>query len=312
MKAYFRTLDEQIDLLRSRNLLIEDEERAKDKLLDYNFYKVINGTRKYFTVESDLYKYRDGIEFRDLEKLHEFDKFIKRHFLNSILDIERHLRSIISYVFMQYHPEKNAYLNPNNFNNDTSLISANIHTLSKTIENYREEKNYHKSIEYYEKKYDHVPFWFLINFISFGKLVNFFQTMKEKEAYEVANTFTKFLRANNEEADGYYITVRQFDSFITAIKDIRNVVAHDNLILGYEANEDLAMIDPIFDQYEIEKRDGRHKVFHVYLVMQLFLSRSQFRELTFNLQNSIEILGKEIEEKAFHMVMRDLGFPNGF
>lgn len=312
MKTYFKTLDEQIDLLKSRNLIIDDEQRAKDKLLNYNFYKVINGTRKYFIDSPGSYDYRDGTSFRELEKMHEFDKEMKKYFLNSILDIERHLRSIISYVFMQYHPEAEAYLNPENFNSNFSLISANSHTLTKTIENYKEEKNYNKSMEYYTRKYDHVPFWFLVNFISLGKLVNFYQTMKDKEAYEVANVFTKFLIDNIEEAKGYYITNNQFDSYITAIKDIRNVVAHDNLLLGYRAEENLDMIDPIFKKWNISKEDKRDYVFEIYLVMQLFLTRSQFRELTYNLQAIIERLKKEIGKKAFDMVMKDLGFPEDF
>lgn len=312
MKKYFNTLDEQIELLKSRNLIIDDEKRAKDKLFHYNFYKVINGTRKYFIQDKNSYTYRDKTTFRELEKLHEFDKEIKKYFLTSILDIERHLRSVISYVFMKHHPEAESYLNPANFNANASLISANSHTLTKTIETYREEKNYYKSIKYYTDKYSHVPFWFLVNFISFGKVVNFYQTMKEKEAYEVANSFTSFLMENAEEAKGYYITTSQFESFITALKDIRNVVAHDNLLLGYRSENDLDFIWPIFNSWGITKADKRDYVFDIYLIMQVFLSRSQFRDLTYNIQASIEGLKKEIDEKAFKMVMKDLGFPEDF
>lgn len=312
MKKYFKTLDEQVDLLRSRNLIIDDEKRAKEKLFHYNFYKLINGTRKYFISERGSYQYRDGTTFRELEKLHEFDKEIKKYFLNSILDIERHLRSVISYVFMKHHPESKAYLNPANFNSNGTLVSANSHTLSKTIENYGEEKNYNKSIKYYTDKYDHVPFWFLVNFLSFGKLVNFYQTMKDKEAYEVANSFTGFLKENAEDAGDYYITNNQFESFIIALKDIRNVVAHDNLLLGYRSEESLEMIGPIFTPWGISNEDKRDYVFDIYLIMQLFLSRSQFRSLTYNLQASIEELKKDVDSKAFKMVMIDLGFPEDF
>ncbi|MDO5026704.1 MAG: Abi family protein [Tissierellia bacterium] len=312
MKKYFKTLDEQVELLKSRNLIIENEAKAKDVLLNYNFYKVINGTRKYFVDAKGSYRYRDMTSFRDLEVLHEFDKEIKKFFLTSILDIERHLRSVISYVFMKFHPEAESYLNPKNFNSDTSLISANTYTLTKTIETYREEDNYNKSIKYYSDKYDHVPFWFLVNFISFGKLVNFYQTMKEKEAYEVANSFSRFLIENAENAQGYYISTGQFESFIIALKDIRNVVAHDNLLLGYRAEEDLDMIGPVFKPWGIGNEDSRDYVFNIYLIMQVFLTRQQFRELTYNLQASIEKLKKEIDEKAFSMVMKDLGFPEDF
>lgn len=312
MAKYFKTLDEQVELLRGRGLIIENEDKAKDKLLNYNFYKLVNGTREFFCRDDNPYVYRKGVEFRELNKLHEFDKEIKTHFLNSILDIERHLRSIISYVFMKSHPEANSYLNPDNFNGEKALITTNISTFVKTIDNYKEEENYKKSISHYSNKYKHVPFWFLINFISFGKLINFYQTMKEEEAYEVANIFTKFLTDNIEEAEGYYITVKQFESAILNIKNVRNIVAHDNLILSYKFDQDIYYIKPIHDKWEIGIEDRRNDLFNVYLVSQLFLSKSQFRELTFNIQKSLEDLDGEIDEIAYEKLIKSLGFPEEF
>lgn len=312
MRTYYKSIDEQIQLLKSRGLFIDNEARAKKVLLHYNFYKVINGTRLFLSKPGDPYRYRKGVTFHDVEAIHEFDKAIKKHFLNAVLDIERHLRSIVSYVFMKHHPEEEAYLKTENFNKNKALVSANTHTLTKTIEKYKEEKNYEKSIAYYFDKYDHVPLWFLINFVSLGKLVNFYQTMKAKEQYEVANLFTDFLYENIEEAKGYYITSQQFESFILNIREIRNVVAHDNMILNYLCDASVAFIGPIHDEWQIRKEDDRSNVFNVYLIMQAFLSRSQFRKLTFNLQEAIDVLKKEVDPTAFTHLMRALGFPEKF
>lgn len=312
MNKYFKTLDEQVEILKDRGLIIDDENRAKEKLFMYNYYKLVNGTRDFFTEKGDPAKYRKGVRFDDLIDIHEFDKVLKKNFLDAILDIERHLRSIISYVFMKYHNEEKAYLNPANFDGDQSLISANSYTLEKTISNFSEEKNYTKSINYYVGKYNHVPFWFLVNFISFGKLVNFYQTMKQKEKEEVANEFSRLFYENLAESKGYYITPFQFESFITNIKEIRNVVAHDNMILSYLCDEDVAYIGPIHSQWKIAKEDSRNNVFNVYLIMQIFLSKSQYRRLTFSLQDSIANLKESVDDQAFSMVMKSLGFPLDF
>lgn len=312
MKRYFKTIDQQIDILKTRGLIINDENKAKEILLHYNYYKVINGTIMFFNQSKYPYKYERGTTFKEIEAVHVFDKEIKKIFLNSILDIERHLRSIISYTFMEHHPEANSYLNPDNFNNDRSLIDANIYSMSKTIENFEEEVNYNKSIKYYYEKYNHVPLWFLINFISFGKLVNFYETMKNDEAYEVANDFTKFLNANLPEAEGYYLTNRQFQTVITNIKEIRNVCAHDNLILNYKCENDIYDIAPIHDKYDIERDDDKRDLFNVYIVMQILLSKKQFSELTGMLKEKIELLRKSVNEKAFHKVMQSIGFKEAF
>ena len=44
----FKTIDEQIDLLKSRNIIFEDEENAKKILLNNNYYNIINGYKDLF------------------------------------------------------------------------------------------------------------------------------------------------------------------------------------------------------------------------------------------------------------------------
>lgn len=44
----FSTLTEQVDILKSRGMIIEDEEKAKCILLRENYYNVINGYKKPF------------------------------------------------------------------------------------------------------------------------------------------------------------------------------------------------------------------------------------------------------------------------
>ena len=43
----FKTLEEQIEILKSRNLKFEDEEKAKFYLLHNNYYNIINCYIKY-------------------------------------------------------------------------------------------------------------------------------------------------------------------------------------------------------------------------------------------------------------------------
>ncbi len=48
MEKIFKTIDEQIQLLQSRNLHIEDKEIAKEILLNNNYYYLINGYKDLF------------------------------------------------------------------------------------------------------------------------------------------------------------------------------------------------------------------------------------------------------------------------
>lgn len=309
MKKYFKTIDEQIEILKNRGLHIEDENHAKEILLHYNYYKIVNGTNMFFNQEKDPYKFRDGITFKDLEALHEFDKEVKKLLLNAVLDAERHIRSVISYVFMMHHPEGDSYLNSKNFNDDKSLVDANIYSLEGTIRNFEQEMNYKKSMSYYKDKYSHVPFWFLINFVSFGRLVNIYQTLKEKEAYEVANEFTKFLVNNLPEAEGYYLTPKQFESVIENVKEIRNICAHDNLILDYKCERGIQNIAPLHKAFDVGLNHKKDDVFNVIIAMQIFLYKEEYSQLEQGLKERIGILKKELDDQAFKKVMTHMGFP---
>ena len=74
----FKTLEEQIQLLRNRNLIINDEEYAKNYLLSNNYYNIINGYGKYFPQEEE--NYTNGTSFEEVAMLYLFDKELKQTF----------------------------------------------------------------------------------------------------------------------------------------------------------------------------------------------------------------------------------------
>ena len=49
----FTNIDEQIELLKSRNLTFINESLARQSLTNYGYYEIVNGY-KYFTIELDL------------------------------------------------------------------------------------------------------------------------------------------------------------------------------------------------------------------------------------------------------------------
>ena len=51
MEKEFKTLDEQIEILKSRGMDIQDEEDTRKYLLSNNYYNIINGYSKPFLEE---------------------------------------------------------------------------------------------------------------------------------------------------------------------------------------------------------------------------------------------------------------------
>lgn len=66
----FQTLDEQIKLLQSRGLEIDNIVECKRYLLTNNYYNVVNGYSKFFQTSKD--KFITGADFREIAATHFF------------------------------------------------------------------------------------------------------------------------------------------------------------------------------------------------------------------------------------------------
>lgn len=308
MKTYFKTLSQQLEILESRGLLIANPEFAKKSLLHFNYYKLINATSAFVTDKDG--RYIRGISFEHLLYIHDFEKELKQKLLGTTLEIERHARSIISYIFTKNHPSDNSYLDKRNFVRDDPLVLTNIFDMEKTIDRFSNEQNYKKSMGHYINKYGSIPFWFLVNFISFGKLINIYQTMLHEDRIEVADEFEKFIEDNLKMELEDHLSPKKLESYLSNVKDLRNLCAHDNLILGYRFEKPIIYFKSLFDEeFEERKRDD---LYSVYLSMRALISRSQFLSIRQSLVKRTRRLRANIPSIAYEKLMRSIGFPLNF
>ena len=63
MEKNFKTIDEQIEILKEKNLIIEDEETAKEILLRENYFFLM-GYRHVFMISSKERKFIPGTTFQ--------------------------------------------------------------------------------------------------------------------------------------------------------------------------------------------------------------------------------------------------------
>lgn len=115
MEKEFKTINEQVELLKSRNLLISNTKIAINILKNNNYYYIINGYKDIFLDNhSKIERYIDGTTIEDIYNLYEFDRTIRITFLEYILLIERKIDTYIAYEFSKEHGYKN-YLIKQNF-----------------------------------------------------------------------------------------------------------------------------------------------------------------------------------------------------
>lgn len=96
----FKTYDEQIDILKSRNLKIKDKSKAKDILSQINYYNLINGYKDPFLIKND--KFKDNASLEEIYSLHEMDRELKQVVFSSLLRFEKLLKHPAPIIFLIY------------------------------------------------------------------------------------------------------------------------------------------------------------------------------------------------------------------
>ena len=81
----FKTYAEQIDLLKTRGLIINDETFALEKLKEENYYNIINGYKDLFITPGTTDNFITGTTFEEIYYLYDFDRILRNILFKQIL-----------------------------------------------------------------------------------------------------------------------------------------------------------------------------------------------------------------------------------
>ena len=99
MKKYvFSSIDAQIEILKSRGMIIEDRIFARDYLMFGNYYNVVNAFKRYILcANSEAEKYKEGLRFENLADLCDFESSLRNLFFKYLLKAELGLKTHLAY-----------------------------------------------------------------------------------------------------------------------------------------------------------------------------------------------------------------------
>lgn len=307
MTKPFKSIDDQYNLLLSRGLSFTDEQNAKTYLLRYNYYNILNSYGKFFTSTTD--DFLPNTNFDEITQVHIFDNEIKNILFKSILQAEKHLKSIISYYFSEAHQDQSySYLIATNFrNNDILKISPLISNLSNIIAKYK-SKDFQNSIKHYINYHDNVPLWVLSNYMSFGQIIIFYKHMNLSEQNKVAKEFSKFLR-QNLEIPSIRLEVSELITILDNILEVRNIVAHNNRLLDFRCKRNIPYIHNLHCKYTNNPNSPRQDVYHVLIALQCLLTKNQYAQLHNSIRSRAKNFNRKLSTIPCNMILQSLGFP---
>ena len=181
MQKDFRTIDEQVEILQKKGLIVEDIDEAKEVLLRENYF-FLNGYRHLFMVSEKNRTFIKGSTFRELYSLFLFDRYFRNIIFKNVLVIENQLKSILSYqLSKKYGYKEKDYLNPKNFTNDHDKKRRVKDVLEKMKRQIRINSLHHNATAHYANSYGYIPLWVLVKVLSFGIVCELYTILKKED-----------------------------------------------------------------------------------------------------------------------------------
>ena len=157
MKKEFKTLDEQIDILKTKGLIINNPEFAKEVLFRENYF-FLNGYRHLFMKSNVDRHYINGTTFEELYSLFLFDRTLRNILFKNILIVENNIKSIISYqLSLKYGYREKEYLVPKNFTSNKEKSKQVVDILKKMKRQINLNATQHSATMHYVNNYGYIP-----------------------------------------------------------------------------------------------------------------------------------------------------------
>lgn len=225
----FKTYEEMIQIMESRNIIVENKLFALSALENFSYYGLINGYKNTFLQEPESDLFQEGTKFEELYTLHLIDTSLNSILFKYILYLEKALKSRISYQISKTYgvftdkddisfSNKEDYLYLKNYSNSSGRRYNILCSLKKCISN---ERN-NPIMVHYLKDRNHIPPWILTTNISYGLAIEWYNILRNDDKTAICNSLISpgFLDDNE--------TKEFIKKIFELTKEYRNKIAHGN------------------------------------------------------------------------------------
>lgn len=235
----FTTIEKQIQILKSRNLKFISEETAKDNLISYGYYEIVNGYKDYLLESSEPELFKNGSTFEQLFSIYTMDKNLQEAVLNATLEYELMLKSAMSYVIGEaFTSDQNLYLNKNNYKTGKSHTRPDGSTYFDIDSAFiKFNKIIHDDIEpfkHYRTVHNNTPPWILFKGATLGNMMHFYKLqksdIKEKIISVMFDIPLEIIKLDKDEN-----IKNLFSDLLSLAFKFRNRSAHSGRIYNYKA-----------------------------------------------------------------------------
>ena len=301
-KKVFKSLDEQIEILRSKGLIIDNVEKAKNVLLRENYF-FVSGYRHLFMQSYKDNTFLPTTTFDELYSVFLFDRKIRNLFFKYLLIIENNIKSIISYqLSKRYGYKEKDYLNEKNFNQDNIKVRQVKDVLNKMKRQIRTNYKQHSATMHYMSNYGYIPMWILVKVLSFGIVSELYNILTYEDARDIANI--------------YNLDVETLAINLSILSNYRNLCAHEDILYDYRTQREIPD-NKIHYMLDIEMTDdhynyGKNDLFALVIILKQLLTKDEFESMIYELGYEIDYLDGKINTVPLGLILNKIGFPTNW
>lgn len=208
-----KTIDEQLQILIRRRLIINDQKFAKEFLNQVNYYR-FSGYLKLFS-KNDVF---DGVtKFNDIVDIYNFDNKL-RNLLSYFLGYIEVLIKTQLALTLSLKLGPIFYLDKENFLDEKIFIDLNEKINKNINDNINNNKNSNRLfVKHFEGT--PLPIWVLVEILSFGNISRMFSNLTDFNKNQVCNNYLK-------------ISKEYLKNYLFVLSSLRNSCAHYVRIYG--------------------------------------------------------------------------------
>lgn len=268
MTKPFLTYQQQIQKLTDeKHLIINDPTLAEEKLRNIGYFSLIGGYKQPFRNPMTRV-YVNNTTFEDVLALYQFDNELRELVFNYLCQIEKKMRSLVSYAFCEQYGElQSHYLNNVSYNYSVAN-QRGINKLIRILDNLANGNSEYEYVNYQRRVYRNVPLWVLVNTMTFGQISKMYSFLKPGMRSKIARNYT-------------HVNDRELEQYLKVLVLYRNVCAHNERLYShkvYSEIPDTALhiklgISKTGSQYDLGKKD----LFGVVIAFRYLLPSEEFQ-----------------------------------
>lgn len=320
MNKPFKTYRQQLRILRDRNLAIHDGSKAIDILRKEGYYNIINGYKDIFldqmrTQQTGQDYYKNETTFEQIYALYDFDRNLRSILIKYILKVETSLKTKLAYKFSETFAQNFSYLDINNYDSsDPQKVTKLIARLSQVITNNSEQSDQGGQIYHYLDKYKELPLWVLTKKMTLGETYHFFDVLQPRMKDDIIDECLNEYAKDYPQATIQNIADRQtcFSNILKFLNTFRNICAHDERLYNTLKKDKRNRIPRIVLFHKHPLPLFKSRLFDCILIVGLFVSKKDYKQLIRNLTSSINDLQKQLPQSSFNAVLIQMGFSRNW